>query len=249
MDTNSLSYFIDCSRIKSARRKKRLQKEDKEKQLIQINKKEKKLREQRWNLPLLPLDVPYQKGWKRFFILRDDVARSKDANFFTELLSKINTEQFANNKSFTKHKKKKRKKIEIDIQQQLKSFSESEWIDNKYCKLNDKERELFKLVKRWCNNRKKFYNEFLFTESWRYVLKIKPHFITHYKMHDNVLEQQINELENKITNHNLRHKISRLTYGKRQNWKRYLDNFFQAKYRFRNKALHTILYECNQEEF
>jgi hypothetical protein len=127
MDTNDLSYLIERSRIKSARRKTRLQKNDKEKQLIGLDKKQTILYQQEKDLPWLPLDIPYQKGWKRFFVLRDDVARSRDADFFTELLLKINTTQHANNKSFTKRKKKKRKKIEVEIQQSLKSFDERDW--------------------------------------------------------------------------------------------------------------------------
>jgi hypothetical protein len=76
-------------------------------------------------------------------------------------------------------------------------------IISKYCKLNDKEKALFKLTKRWCNYRKCFYTEYVFSEPWRYVLKIKPHFISHYKMHDNVLEQQMAELDNHIEKHHL----------------------------------------------
>lgn len=243
MDTNDLSYLIERSRIKSARRKTRLQKNDKEKQLIGLDKKQTILYQQEKDLPWLPLDIPYQKGWKRFFVLRDDVARSRDADFFTELLLKINTTQHANNKSFTKRKKKKRKKIEVEIQQSLKSFDERDWDNPKYCKLNDKEKALFKLTKRWCNYRKCFYTEYVFSEPWRYVLKIKPHFISHYKMHDNVLEQQMAELDN----HYLRHKITKLTNGRKNHHRCWNKNKLKYLHPFKHKALHTILYECKQE--
>jgi len=248
MDTNDLSYLIERSRIKSARRKTRLQKEDKEKHIIGLEKKQKILYQQEKDLPWLPLDIPYQKGWKRFFVLRDDVARSRDADFFTELLLKINTTQHANNKSFTKRKKKKRKKIEVAIQQTLKSYDESDWNSPKYCKLNEKEKALFKLTKRWCNQRKCFYNEYIFTEPWRFVLKIKPHFITHYKMHDNVLEQQIAELENHIENHHLQHKMAKLTKGRKNHHRCWNQNKLKYLHPFKHKALHTILYECEQEK-
>lgn len=248
MDTNDLSYLIECSRIKSAHRKTRLQKKDKEKQLIQLDKKQHQLCKQKWDLPLLPLDFPYQKGWKRFFVLREDVARSRDADFFTELLTKINTTQRSNNKSFTKRKKKKRKKIDVEIQQVLKSFDESDWNNPKYCKLNEKEKALFKLTKRWCSRRKYFYTEYVFSEPWRYVLKVKPHFITHYKMHDNVLEQQIAEIDNHIQIHCLQHKIAKLTNGRKNHHRCWNQNKLKYLHPFKHKALHTILDECEQEK-
>ena len=248
MDTSDLSYFIECSRIKSARRKTRLQKEDKEKYIIGLEKKQKILYQQEKDLPWLPLDIPYQKGWKRFFVLRDDVARSRDADFFTELLLKINTTQHANNKSFTKRKKKKRKKIVVDIIQELKSYEDWKWKNIRFCKLNEKERILFKPIKRWCNRRKYFYTEYVFSEPWRFVLKIKPHFITHFKMHDNVLEQQIAELENHIENHHLQHKMAKLTKGRKNHHRCWNQNKLKYLHPFKQKALHTILYECEQEK-
>lgn len=248
MDTNDLSYFIECSRIKSARRKTRLQKKDKEKQLIQLDKKQRDLRNQKWNLPLLPLDIPYQKGWKRFFVLRDDVARSKNADLFNELLSKINTIQYSNNKSFTKRKQKKRKKVEIETMQELEFYYEWQWKDSKICKLTEKERTFFIAINRWSKTTKRFYTLFVITEPWRFVLKIKPHFITHYKMHDNVLEQQIAELENHIENHHLQHKMAKLTKGRKNHHRCWNQNKLKYLHPFKQKALHTILYECEQEE-
>lgn len=247
MDTNNLSYFIDCSRIKSARRKVRLKKEDKEKQLIGLDKKHNELRRQKSDLPLIPLDIPYQKGWKRFFDLRNDVARSDNADFFIELLSKINTIQYSNKKSFTKRKKKKRKKIEVATIQELESYCEWQWKDSKKCKLTEKERTFFTATNRWSNANKRFYTVFVFSEPWRYVLKIKPHYITHYKMKDNVLEQQIAELENHIEHHHLQHKIDKLTRGRKNNYRCWNRNELKYLDPNKNKALHTILYECEQE--
>lgn len=54
---------------KSARRKKRLVKTDRDKQLIQMDKQLDKLREQKQLLPKVPLEHPYQRGWKRFFVI------------------------------------------------------------------------------------------------------------------------------------------------------------------------------------
>ena len=62
-------------RIKSARRKKRLVKLDFDKRLIRLSKTREELQEQKRNLPIVPLEHPCQRGWKRFFVLRDDMKR------------------------------------------------------------------------------------------------------------------------------------------------------------------------------
>jgi hypothetical protein len=99
MDNYFLDDYINCSRLKSKRKKKQLVKKDFEKQLIQLSKREKELWKKRRELPLVPLVAPYQKGWQRYFVLREDVARSNDALFYDILLEKINTVQYAPDKS------------------------------------------------------------------------------------------------------------------------------------------------------
>ncbi|WP_017497132.1 hypothetical protein [Flavobacterium sp. WG21] len=95
MENYTVDEYALCARFKSKRKKRRLIKEDFEKQLIELRKLEVDLWKKRRNLPLVALEVPYQKGWQRNFKLRDDVARSSEASFYTELLEKINTWQFS----------------------------------------------------------------------------------------------------------------------------------------------------------
>ena len=79
--TEILSY-----RLRTARQKKRLQYEDFDKQLIQLHKERIQLREQQRNLGWQPLIPAVQRGFKRTFVLRDDVARSRNASFYTAIL-------------------------------------------------------------------------------------------------------------------------------------------------------------------
>lgn len=91
MDTKLIKQYgedIFCYRLRTARHKKRMQYEDFDKQLIQLHQEENGLYEQRRNLGWEPLLPAVQKGWKRFFVLRDDVARSKQAEFFENILKK-----------------------------------------------------------------------------------------------------------------------------------------------------------------
>ena len=89
MHTNNGHPYALSYRLRSARNKKRdLKKEDKEKRLIQLHKQEVMLWTDRRKLPWVPLAEPYQKGWKRFFVLREDVKRSNNAGFYESLLEK-----------------------------------------------------------------------------------------------------------------------------------------------------------------
>ena len=77
MDLHEMPY-----RLKSARQKRRLVKKDRDKQLIQLDKHQNLLWKQKRELPMIPLEHPYQKGWKRFFVLRKDVQQSAKAVFY-----------------------------------------------------------------------------------------------------------------------------------------------------------------------
>ena len=92
MDSKLIQQYgeeILCYRLRTARQKKRMQYDDFDKQLIQMHKEKNILYEQERNLGWEPLVPPVQKGWKRFFVLRDDVERSKNAEFFKAILKKI----------------------------------------------------------------------------------------------------------------------------------------------------------------
>ena len=86
MDLKEWSY-----RLKSARRKKRLVRKDFDKQLISLRKRNHELSVQKRSLPMVPVIHPYQRGWKRNFVLSDQIRRNDKADFYQQLLDKINT--------------------------------------------------------------------------------------------------------------------------------------------------------------
>ena len=69
------------SRLRNLRSRKRIAREDHEKFLRACIKRQKALFKQRRELPLVPLEKPYQKGYVRFFVLREDVRQGKQADF------------------------------------------------------------------------------------------------------------------------------------------------------------------------
>jgi hypothetical protein len=247
MDTYDLSHFLDSTRLKSTRRKKQLVKKDFEKQLTQLFKTENKLWKERNNLPFVPLEKPYQKGWERSFFLREDVARLSNAAFYKSLLDKINTYQYSQDKSFKKRKRKYRKYVFHEKPHLLEEFSECEWASSKL-KLSEKEKTLFEKQEVWCIFKKAFKVSYVFKESWRFVLKIKPNIITHKKMIDEVLEQELAEIDNYIVTNHLRNKISKLKSGYAK-YKYYMKSNPKYQNPFKNIKVYDIYHQYIDEKF
>ncbi|SHG61356.1 hypothetical protein SAMN05444671_0968 [Flavobacterium sp. CF108] len=246
MENYTVDEYALCTRFKSKRRKKRLVKKDFEKHLIQLRKQEKELWQKQNNLPLIPLESPYQKGWQRSFVLREDIARSNESSFYRGLLEKINTWQFSSEKSFKRKKKRKRRNVYVEKIQTVKEFSEWEWRSSKL-ELTEKEKAHFYKRERWCSNFKRHRIHYMFNESWRYVLRISPYMITHTKMVDSDLESEIQLLDNYITNLNLRNKINKLVdgYSRYSGYYDYKDP--REENRIKNKSL-NVLYQQYLDE-
>jgi hypothetical protein len=108
MDTKLVKQYgeeILYYRLRTKRNKIRMKYEHFHKRLIQIHSEEEGLYKQKYSLGWEPLVPPVQKGWKRIFVLRQDVARSKHAEFYSGILAKINTVQWSHRKDFMKKKR------------------------------------------------------------------------------------------------------------------------------------------------
>src|SRR5688572_12105392 len=122
MDTKFIRVYgedILCYRMRTARQKIRMQYADFDKFLIQLHREERDLYEKKRNLGWEALSPPVQKGWKRFFVLRDDVERSKQADFFKGILVKINTYDWSSRKDFKIKKRKRGRKTHVIKSQKL----------------------------------------------------------------------------------------------------------------------------------
>ncbi|EDM36485.1 hypothetical protein PBAL39_12292 [Pedobacter sp. BAL39] len=215
MDTRKQTFDVLPYRLKSARRKKRLQKKDFEKQLIQLFKKRELLWQQRINLPMVPLDEPFQRGWKRDFVFREDQLRSPLAEFYQNILLKINTVQYDYDRTF-KHRKTRRKQKRVYGKrvQKLAEFTVQEWEDSrKGPNFNEAESLCFQLYEAEDKKRNTLTWKYRFIEPWRFVLRIRPHIITELKMKDPELEREIRLLDNHIEGNDLYYKMERLRGG------------------------------------
>jgi hypothetical protein len=210
--------------IKTARRKRRLVKTDRDKQLIQLDKRRDELWEQKGLLPMVALEHPYQRGWKRFFVLRYDVKHSPRKDFYEALLPKINTVEYHLDRSF------KRNQVKA---QMLRELSQHSWDTNRI-NLTEEEKVCFTRIETFDVKTYRTEIKYVFAEPWRYVLKVAPHIVTHTKLMDADIERELSYIDDHIDNNHLWPRINLLTRGQSYRWK---DEFNErAKYinKFKN---------------
>lgn len=200
----------------SARQKTRRKYEDFEKQLIRLDKQLTFLWKKQQALGWEPLDPPVMKGWRRLFVLREDVAESPGAVFFEGILQKINTVQYSNTRDFTVRKKKRRKKIRVDREQYLLKPSR---FNIRRLQLTKEEWAFFAYKEQWSAQEKRIEGWYEFTEPWRFVLRIERNMITRVRIRDEALESDIARLQNYIRQRNLRPAIQKIKRGHSHRWR------------------------------
>lgn len=227
------------TRLRTIRRKKREIVEANDKRIIRLFKERRELEKRKRNLPMIDLNPPIQKGWKRYFVVREDVRRSKQGVFYENLLRKINTTQYSDTKEFRKKKKKAGRKIYEPKKQDLYIIYPHELVK---LKITPAELLCFNLkIKEKVINKKiveTYYYEII--ESWRFVLRIRPNLIDKVKAHDNELEQRIDELYDALFRDYANH--SRLKKLRDYSYDRWGDTE-KEKYAnpLKNKPLQNIL--------
>lgn len=235
---------ILCYRLRSARQKKRAQYEDFHKHLIQLNKEHRALWKKKQNLGWQPLVPPVQKGWKRFFVLRDDVAKSKHAAFYENILVKINTWDWSHHKDFmVKSRRFGKKKYKVKgqklLQPDLCHFAKLEFTDG--------EKQFFHpeyFSDKW---RDTPTIRLVFNEPWRFVLRVRPNMIDKVRVLDSEIESRMKEIDNYFDRNHYDHVLIRILngHGRYNCWKGYEKE--KEKNSLKHKPLHRILDEL--EEF
>ena len=146
---------------------------------------------------------PYQKGWVRKFVLRDDIKNRTDAKEIRHVLDLINVSKVCSRKDFTE-KSWKTKKYE-PIVQKLKRIDEAT-----YNKLSEKEKSYFGEWLQIDKKDKHYRKTYAFKYDFWFVFEIKPNMITRHWIPDAELESRYTEIRNKLQTHNLWPKIDHI---------------------------------------
>jgi hypothetical protein len=241
MSNEELEEYTPHLRIKSLRRRKRMIREAFDKKLLAMLRESWVIRKQIRGLGYEPLDPPIQRGWRRVFVLREDVARSKDARFFQGILDKINTTHYHWRKDFKIKKRQRGKKLYVVKPQSLEEPTPYFFAKLKF---TEKEKAYFDLTHVFHHRSSQLEYKYVFTEPWRFVLKIEPNIITRTKIRDFDLERRSKEMWMYLDRANLWPKALKLEHGSYQNRNRYIFNE-QKKYisPFLNRSFTDILDE------
>jgi len=196
--------------LKTHRQKRRAVVKDRDKQLIQLDKKRTQLWREERALGWEELKHPYQRGWRRCFVLREDIAVGKGAAFYRNLLQKINTVQHSPDKKFTKKKRVRGKKVHKPREQKLRELYDYELSRTK---LTAAELIHFTKLVYYCDQRKALRTKYIFSEPWRFVLKVEANMITKVRKHDPSLQSNVDQLDKYLKRNALEKRITKLRKG------------------------------------
>jgi hypothetical protein len=247
MDTKLIKQYgedILSYRLRTSRNKRRMQYEDFHKQLIALNKEEKLLRQQRCNLGWEPLVPPVQKGWKRLFVLRTDVARSKHSEFYAGILAKINTTLWCYRKDFMKKKRVfGRKKYVVREQYLLKPH------ECHFEKLKFTEAQRAQFHEEWFyeKGRGRFIKRYVFNEPWRFVSKVQPNMIDKIRKIDPQIDARLKEIDTYLEKTGHKYKMYKLLDTNYTWWKRFEEFRYNELNPLKNKPLQKFLDEVQEE--
>jgi hypothetical protein len=201
---------ILCYRFRTERQKKRVQYKNFDKQLIALHKEERALYQQKRNLGWEPLIPPVQKGWKRFFTVRDDVARGRHGFFFENILAKINTKDWCHRKDFRIKKRKYGRKKYVVKEQKLLQPDEPHFLKLDF---SETEKQFFHEEYHFERWKKTPLKRYVFNDPWRFVLRIRPNMIDKVRLRDEWLEARLKQIDNYLERNDYRKRQTKLLHG------------------------------------
>jgi hypothetical protein len=205
MNTEMMPY-----RLKSARRKRRLLIKDRDKQLLKLDRERHSISRDPDYKRTVPLDEPYQKGWKRLFVLKPEVAKSDKAEFYQGILYWINEVQYHYDRSFKNSKRIRRwhRYYHKNLPKlQLIKFPQGQKGDHK---LTEEQRDCFHLFKYWDEVNYRWDHYYEFTRPEVYKIAVLPNMITTVKVGDALLEQRKTWIDDQFYPNGLQYRLDNL---------------------------------------
>ena len=179
------------------------------------------------NGSLVELETPYQLGWDRYFVLRDDIKTRKDVHVISKILTLINNTIYSRKGDFKLYNYKIKKWEPISQTIESIDLSTFEMLSEKEKSFFHKRYEL-----RYSSavREKVWQTRYVFRFPEFFVFKIVPHMITHQWIPDSEWERRYTEINNKIRRNNLWPKIVKLLGGSFRMDKNYGQGIIKYKY-------------------
>ena len=140
---------------------------------------------------------PYQRGWLRYYVLRDDIARRQDADRIQTALDLINSTQYHRTKDFLRRNRETKKMEPIPhFLKRLDADERKDLPEDILCYFTPR----WEVINRW--GRKAEVIRWGISHDYWFVHEVEPNMISEQWIPDPVWAQRLGELENKIqTNH------------------------------------------------
>ena len=194
---------------------------EKEKDLRRMYKEYERLRDKwRETGQVVPLEEPYQQGWHRYFVLRDDAKNRDDSRYMQQALDLVNNQQYSHREDFKTKDYKTGKWLPLN--QRLGHITEE-----KYETLNERIKKYF-MKATWFvytdyqRKTRKVVTGYVLREQFYYVLKIVPRMVTHQWIPDEEYETRMAEMQHYFQRAGLWPKIEKM-----MNWNH--KNFYDRK--------------------
>ncbi|NDV95530.1 hypothetical protein D0T84_11500 [Dysgonomonas sp. 521] len=233
------------NKIRPSHWKKSRKKKAFDKYLLALDAERKKLREIMRNMEYEELEEPIQRGYKRLFELDESIKFTEKAEFFRQILEKINVIQYSPYKSFKKIRRRKRGKWKYKkmYEQKLRDLSESEFQNN----LNPDEQIYFHPVAHYDGNRRIWETLYRFIEPGIFVLRIRPNMLTKVQKRNWEAESRYKEIDDLINKNRYYNRLDKLHWGTLYEWRK--DWFKEINDDpFHNKPIHEIIEEYTDEK-
>ncbi len=196
-------------------------KEERRKVVRQIQKELRLLKRAKSELEPVPLEKPIRNGWYKHLILRDDIARRKDADLYQEILN-VGAQWVWGNTKKAANKKWDRYVIE-----------NKEWIwpgfacidSDQHKSLPEKAKQLFyKYELSWSSWRGRSVRYYCLVPSYYFKIVYSKAYITHLQLIDSELQQRVDKLEANLVSNLLYSYSWNVNRGWMTSWERRLMN-------------------------
>jgi hypothetical protein len=192
-----------------------------DKGLLALERERNRLYKAKWNAPLIPVEKPYQAGWERKFILRDDAARRAEAPIWKQILAKFNLPIFSRDKRFLDHEGH-------EIVQQFKVLPKKQveafpgWTAQHFKWLNFGHHAPvyfhFHRGKITVTFKDAIEGYYPVITGYYLVLDIQPYIVTHMRVHMPEVEQRLAYIEKKLDGGGGIYRLNKL-HGQRSHWR------------------------------
>lgn len=180
----------------SKRRIKRVERKQRDKDLLAMEREYDKLWEAKMALPPIKLDKPIWAGYQRHLVLRDDISRSPHGEALQQLLDYYKPTQHSKDGTFREYDYKFRRWKDMDWTWRpvgVQEFEDKGW--------SEKHRKYFKYRKEWWNfgYYSRYFDGYWFNvHEWYFEWKVSDWYHTHVFPIDPDIESKIKKIRDHL---------------------------------------------------